>query len=167
MKKILVIALLLATVLSSCSFERRALRKGYVKKDSAYTVTHTTILDTTVTYNYTISGDSIIQMMRLDCDSMGNVYIAKINQQKGEIFELSQKLDSNTLFTRVIYRDRNIPVQGRNKTIVQYKDKKVYVTEYKTPKFWKITGWIGIIASFIAFLYIAIRLTVAIKKLIR
>lgn len=156
MKNLLIIFVLIASILSSCSFERRALRKGYVKKDSATTVINTTLIDTTITYNYTISGDSIIQIMRLECDSMGNVYIAKINQQKGEIFDLTQKLDSNTLFTKVIYRDRNIPVQGRDRTFIKYKDKNVYVTEYKTPKFWKIMGYIGILTC-IVFLILVVR----------
>lgn len=164
MKRILVIALLLAAVLPSCSFERRALRKGYIKKDSATIVTNTTLIDTTITYNYTISGDSIIQIMRLECDSMGNVYIAEINQQKGEIFDLTQKLDSNMLFTKVIYRDRNIPVQGRDRTFIKYKDKNVYVTEYKTPKFWKVMGWIGIVTC-IAFLVLLVRFLLKRRKL--
>lgn len=144
--------------LASCkSFDKRAVERGYVKVDSSQNQSTTVIVDSTFNYTYVVEGDSIIQILQLQCDSIGNVHIAQLAQKDGRILELKQLLKNNVLSTKVVYRDRKVVVPWRIRSVKQKETAVKYVTVYKTPKFWKFMGWVGIISIILLILYILLR----------
>jgi hypothetical protein len=157
MKYTVLFILVLFSLVSCKSFEKRAVKRGYVKVDSTHSQSTTTIIDSTFNYTYVLEGDSIIQMLQLQCDSNNNVQIAQLAQKDGRILELEQALRNNVLSTKVVYRERKIVVPCRIRSVKQKETDVKYVTVYKTPKFWKFTGWVGIISIILLILYILLR----------
>jgi hypothetical protein len=156
--KYTVLFILVLFSLAACkSFDKRAVERGYVKVDSTQSQSTTTIIDSTFNYTYVLEGDSIIQMLQLQCDSNNNVQIAQLAQKDGRILELEQTLRNNVLSTKVVYRERKIVVPWRIRSVKQKETGVKYVTVYKTPKFWKFTGWVGIISIILLILYILLR----------
>ena len=151
--------------LASCkSFDKRAVERGYVKVDSSQNQSTTTIIDSTFNYTYVVEGDSIIQMLQLQCDSNNNVQIAQLAQKDGRILELEQTLKNNVLSTKVVYRDREVVVPWRIRSVSQKETGVKYATVYKTPKFWKFMGYVGIISIVLLILYILLRNWVKVIK---
>ena len=153
-----IILLFLVVALAGCkSFDKRAIERGYIKPDSSNNSTTTTIVDSTFNYTYVIEGDSIMEAMRIECDSLGQAYIAEIAQYKGDVFELQQSLKNNILNVKVVYKDREVKVPWRIRSVKQKEQGVKYVTVYKTPKFWKFMGWVGIISIVLLVLYLVLR----------
>lgn len=158
MKRILLLIFVLVTITSCRTFDKRATMRGYVKRDSLKNTSQTIVIDSIFNVTKVIEGDSLIQALKLACDSAGNVYIAALQQKDGKILELEQELENNILNTKVIYRDRKVEVPGKIRYVTNIKTKTKYVTTNKVPKFWKIVGWIGIITIILIVLYIVYRI---------
>lgn len=148
-----------------------------VKTDStSHTTTEVTTTETIKESEkgHTIEADSALAALRIHCDSLGNAYIADLEQEQGKRTNLEVELKNNKLQIKAIQEQYEVIVKGLHKEIerlekentqlkeskiTEHTDSKQEVIEVKyIPEIVKWFAWVG--AAFVVFYLVKIALWV-------
>lgn len=150
---------------SSCSFEKKAIKKGYCHCDTAKIIVHDTtekiVLDSTSLDTIVFSADSMYIDALFVCDSNKNVQMISTEFYKGKYFEVLQKLNNGHYQVQVKYKDRMvvIPRHFRSESNTHTADAKetIVATKKYIPKFYKWCFWTVLVEIFLAIIYLVYR----------
>lgn len=126
---------ILAWMISSCGSNKALseITNTEVKSDStATTNTETKVTETTKESDkaYTIDADSAYAALSIYCDSLGNAYIADIEQLQGKRTDLELQLKNNKLQIKAIQEEYDIIVHGLYKEIERLEVEKQQLSTY-------------------------------------
>ena len=150
--------LIVLTILSSCATQKRCnrLHPQVARVDSVY-------IETLKEVKIVTPGDTVnVEVPVIDCPDQ-ELYLIENSKLKQQVRILNGKLISNTQIKP------DTVTKYVTDTVIQYKEVKIPQVIKETPRFWKITGFVGIGAIIIMIALIALKMRSAgsfLKKLI-